>query len=144
MKTAKHLLSKLDKFDLNDMQDAPYFVPELDFVKVVKVYDGDSFHVIGKPHNADKVYKFVVRLRDIDAPELKDKNSHDRAVEVRDELATLILNNNIKLTNIGKDKFGRLLCNAMIYDFDISEWLLSKNCGYVYHGGKKKEFEPDA
>lgn len=144
MKTAKHILEKLEnKFDLTDLNDAPYFTPELEYVKVVKVYDGDSFHVIGKPNNADKVYKFVVRLRDIDAPELKNKEQHNRAVEVRDELATLILNNNIKLSNIGKDKYGRILCNAMIYDFDISEWLLSKKCGYVYHGGKKKEWESE-
>ena len=142
MNAAKHLLSKLDhKQNLDDMKDAPYFLPELEFVKVVKVYDGDSFHVIGKPNNANQVYKFVVRLRDIDAPEIKDKAQHNRAVEVRDELASLILNNNIKLSNISKDKYGRLLCNAMIYDFDISQWLLSKNCGYVYHGGKKKEWE---
>jgi len=126
---------------LTNIQDAPYFLPELEWVKVVKVYDGDTFHVIGKPANATKIYKFVVRLRDIDAPEIKDAQQHNRAIEVRDELSTLILNNIIQLSNIGKDKYGRILCNAMIYNFDISEWLLSKNCGYLYHGGKKKEWE---
>lgn len=143
MKTIKHLVDKIEtKFDsLKDVQDAPYFIPDLEWVKVVKVYDGDSFHVVGKPKNANQMYKFVVRLRDIDAPELKDKAQHNRAVEVRDELSDLILNKNIKLSNIGKDKYGRILCNAMIDDFDISQWLLSKNCGYEYHGGKKKEWE---
>jgi len=130
-----------DHDGLKDVEDAPYFLPELEWVKVVKVYDGDSFHVIGKPSNATKIYKFVVRLRDIDAPELSDSQQHNRAIEVRDELSKLILNNNVKLSNIGRDKYGRILCNAMIYDFDISEWLLSKGCGYIYHGGKKKELE---
>lgn len=139
----EHLKQKLhtNQHELDKINDAPYFMPILDTVKVIKVYDGDTFHVLGKPENANQIYKFVVRLRDIDAPEIKNVQEHDKAIEVRDELASLILNKQIQLSNIGKDKYGRLLCNATIDKVDISQWLLSRNCGYIYHGGKKKEWD---
>lgn len=142
----KALIADLEELNV----DAPYWIPDLDLVKVVKVYDGDSLHVIGTPKNGDgNLYKFVVRLNNIDTPELRSKNpqEHEAALKSKCKLEDLIENRVVRLKNLSKDKFGRLLCDIFRYDEskcdftqDVAKILIDLKMGYEYHGGKKKEF----
>src|SRR3954470_16816210 len=130
---------------LEEIKDAPYFEPKLSHVKVTKVHDGDTFHVIGntfEEFGAVGYHTYVVRLRNIDAPELRSKKpgEMDAAVRAKNILSDLILDKIIELKDVGKDKYGRLLCNASIQGLDISKYLLDMHCGYLYHGGKKREW----
>lgn len=150
MQTIKRIVhSKTFNSDqaLEELKDAPYFTPKLNKVKVIKVHDGDTFHVIGntfEEFGAVGYHKYVVRLRDIDAPEINSRTfSEEVAAErAKDILTDLILDKIIELKDIGKDKYGRLLCHCFIGETNVSEYMLSQNCGYKYQGGKKKEW-PD-
>lgn len=136
-----------DHENLDEIKDAPYWTPNLSLVKVIKVHDGDTFHVIGNATcsyheqvGACGYHKYVVRLRDLDTPELNDpKDRKDLGKLAQAKLAEKILNKIILLKDIGKDKYGRLLCHAYMEDVDLSKWMIDQGLGYEYHGGKKKE-----
>ena len=140
-----------DFIQMNEL-DAPYWLPELNLVKVISVYDGDTFHVLGKPKNGDgNVYKFVVRLNGIDTPEMNSKNAkeHEDAVKARDELRNLIEGEIVQLQKISKDKYGRLLSYVYLYDRtskdftqNVTQLMLDQKLGYEYHGGKKRVVIP--
>jgi len=54
-----------------DYGDCKRFIPNLKYVKVVKVYDGDTITVASKfPKQSNNIYRFSVRLAGIDAPEM--------------------------------------------------------------------------
>lgn len=144
MQTIKDILhshkEKEANHELEEIKDAPYWTPDLHEVKVVKVHDGDTFHVVGnafEEFGAKGYYKYVVRLRDIDAPELDSTDGSGKVAQLK--LADKILDKIIVLKDIGKDKYGRLLCHAYLEDLNISKWLIDQGLGYEYHGGKKKE-----
>lgn len=137
---------------LEAVNQAPWFIPEIEIGKVIKVVDGDTFHIIAPlPYynkdednkNNSMMAKFSIRLRGIDTPEIKGPN-HDKAIQIKNELSDLILGKNVQLKNIGKDKYGRLLCDVELIHSDpkdninIKDWLLAHNYGYIYHGGKKE------
>lgn len=141
-------LSNVERELITDLQeldfDAPYWLPKMEYGKVVKVHDGDTFHIIGIPQNGDKqVYKFVVRLNGIDTPELNKEPA--KAERAKHELTSLILNKVVKLENVKKDKYGRMLYDIYIYDektktysCNVARTLIKKGLGYEYHGGKKE------
>lgn len=112
-------------------------MPEITSGRVIKVYDGDTITIISKYH--DKVYKFHIRLRDIDTPELKSKSAYEKkcATYVRDKLHELIFDKIVEIKNIGPEKFGRLLADIYLGDINISKWLLDNGLGYKYDGKTK-------
>lgn len=148
MKTVEKIKNKIlhpNQPDLEELKDAPYFEPKLSHVKVVHITDGDTFHVIGNTFEeigSVGYHKYVVRLRNIDTPEMHSKKPGEVAEATRSKqiLSDLILDKVIELKDLGKDKYGRLLCNAFIGGVDVSKYLLDMHCGYEYHGGKKQEF----
>jgi micrococcal nuclease len=123
------------------VENAPFFLPEfVEAVKVVKVYDGDTIHVVGAFKDSVKKYKWSVRLKRIDTPEIKNEVTHNRACFIRDKLAEKILNKLVRLEHIEHDKYGRLLAEVFLGEENISDWVLSQNYGVTYSGGKKVDW----
>jgi len=135
-------------------------------VKVVDVYDGDTCTVVFKL--GDKFTKFKVRCLGYDSPEMKpSKGIKDREKLIdlayiarnyfilrstnceldikkhhnKHEILELLDSNTkiIKLKSHGWDKYGRLLGEFFVDNVNLNEEMISKNHGYKYDGGTKKE-----
>ena len=108
--------------------------------KVVKVYDGDTVHVVFSYFNT--YYKWIGRIAHVDTPELKTKNEEEKkkGYEVRDKLRELIQGKIVQLTCHEFDKYGRLLVDIVIGDVKVDEWLLSNGYAKKYEGGTKEKW----
>ena len=111
--------------------------------KVVKVYDGDTVHVVFQMF--DKYYKWNCRILHVDTPELRTKDPEEkkRGYECRDKLAALILDK-IVLLNCSKfDKYGRLLVEITIPEtgVKIHEYLISEGLANKYEGKTKEKWD---
>lgn len=121
--------------------DTVPFIPPLTSGRVVKVYDGDTLTIASKlPAFSDELYRFSIRLCNIDTPEIRadDDNERDAARESRDALAGLCLGNDVNVDVIKVDKYGRLLANVFIRGVNVSSWMLAQRFAVPYDGGKKK------
>ena len=108
--------------------------------KVVKVYDGDTVHVVFKYF--EKYYKWIGRIAHVDTPELKTKNLEEKKLgyEVRDKLRELILGKTVKVFCHEFDKYGRLLLDIQVEDIKVDEWLLTNGYAKKYEGGTKEKW----
>lgn len=108
--------------------------------KVVKVYDGDTVHVVFSYFNT--YYKWIGRIAHVDTPELKTKNEEEKkkGYEVRDKLRELILGKIVQLHCHEFDKYGRLLIDIEIDGIKVDEWLLSNGYAKKYEGGTKEKW----
>ena len=128
-------------FDKNEIKS---YIPNINYGKVVKVYDGDTITIITTLQNdglvlSTDLYKFNVRILGIDTPELKSKNAveHELGILARNSLSELIMDKVVRLENVSYDKYGRILCHVFLDEINVSEWLVSKNHAVLYNGGKK-------
>ena len=108
--------------------------------KVVKVYDGDTVHVVF--HFFDKFYKWTCRIAHVDTPELRTKNEEEKkkGYEVRDKLRDLILGKIVQLHCHEFDKYGRLLVDIEVEGVKVDEWLISNGYAKKYEGGTKEKW----
>ena len=125
-----------------DTKTVKVFIPEINYGKVIKVYDGDTITIVTQLYNGDvspkpELYKFNVRILGIDTPELKTKivGEKELGIKAKIALSDLILNKVVKLENVSYDKYGRILCNLFLDNMNISEWLVSNNHAVLYNGG---------
>lgn len=121
-------------------KDTTIFIPTIRFVKVIKVYDGDTITVAAKlPFDAAPIYRFSVRLRSIDSPEIKGatKKECDLAIQARDALHTLVFGQIVELRNNGKEKYGRLLADVYYKELHVNQWMVENGYAVWYDGGKK-------
>ena len=109
--------------------------------EVIRVIDGDTILVAAKPW-PQQTMEVYVRLRGIDAPELRSACSatRDAGRQARDALASLTVGQGpIQLTHISGDKyFGRVVADMHLSDGrNPAQEMLS--AGYVtpYDGGRK-------
>ena len=125
------------------------WIPEINYAKVVDVYDGDTVHIVAKPQNGDgNLYRFAVRLRHIDTPEMHIEPV--KANEAKQHLMNLVLNKVVKLEELSYEKYGRLLATLRTYTrlenndrftwdpIDVSRQMLNAGYGKPYEGGKKE------
>lgn len=135
---------------------------------VENVYDGDTITILFpvKQHiynmnskdeidlKSDKnkkdlieIKKIKLRLYGIDTPELKpskkmeNREEHiQKAIEAKNFLSNLILNQIVEIDFLKNDKYGRPL--AIIYknNIDINHHLIEKGYANKYDGKKKKNF----
>ena len=111
--------------------------------EIIRVIDGDTILVAAKPW-PQQTMEVYVRLRGIDAPELKSScaATRDAGEQAREALARLISGETgIQLSHISGDKyFGRILADINFSDGrnPAQEMLLA---GYVtpYDGGRKSK-----
>lgn len=116
------------------------FIPEIRYAKVIKVYDGDTITVAAKlPFSKSPIYRFSVRLRNIDSPEIKGKSKKEceMAIQARDALHQLIFGEIVELKNNSKEKYGRLLTDVYYGDIHVNQWMLDHKYAVIYDGGKK-------
>ena len=138
-----------------DYSDADYFSLEncVFTGKVVKVYDGDTIHIVF-PYFG-KMYKWSCRLTGIDTPELRTSNEKEKKYGkmVRDALREKIMDKVVMIKCGEFDKYGRLL--GEIFDVDctidvirgegsfersINNWMIQNNYAFYYDGGTKSDW----
>jgi endonuclease YncB( thermonuclease family) len=117
------------------------FVPQLTEGIVVKVYDGDTITIVSKlPYDSSPLYKFSVRINNIDCPEIRGSGDDEKqcAKIAKQRLTDLILNKRIELSNIGTEKYGRVLGDVLIDGQDIGTLMVNERLALRYDGGTKR------
>lgn len=99
--------------------------------KVVKIPDGDTFYL----KSGNKSYK--VRMYGIDAPELKQEYGR----ESKRYLEKLILNKNVELKIMSKDKYGRVVGKVFFKKKDINLMMIKSGNAWYYDYYAKNERE---
>jgi len=124
-----------------EIKKLPVYIPTLYNITVIKVYDGDTITISATISRFSKIYyKFSVRFRGIDTPEMKTKSLDEKAAAIaaRDALSNKILNKKILLKDIKYDKYGRLLADVYLNSLCLNNWMLENNYGVAYDGGTKQ------
>ena len=116
---------------------------------VIKVYDGDTITIAARlPIASCPLYRFAVRLRGIDAAEIRGKSEAERkaALAARDALSALVLGKPVRLSELGTEKYGRLLAHVYVdgVDGSLSDWMLAQQLAVPYGGGRKVDFVANA
>ena len=111
--------------------------------KVVKVYDGDTVHIVFPIFN-NMYFRWNCRINRVDTPELRTKNKLEKQMgyKVRDKLREKILNKIVTVKCDHFDKYGRLLAEIEIEGQNISDWLIENEYAFKYDGGTKKLWGP--
>jgi endonuclease YncB( thermonuclease family) len=129
------LLSVLSLF----VQAAPQY-GTVTVSKVISVYDGDTFRV-----NIDSLPPIVgknipIRVNGVDTPEIRGKCQYEKdlALEARDFVRVKLANaKEIKLTNLQRGKYFRVVANVLVDGVSLEQELLDNELAYEYSGGKK-------
>tara|TARA_B110000503_G_C7153955_1_gene416412 strand:- start:1721 stop:2140 length:420 start_codon:yes stop_codon:yes gene_type:complete len=122
-------------------KDTIPFIPPITEGKVVKVYDGDTITVATKlPYENSPYYRFSVRLKGIDCPEIKTKNKDEKecATLARDYLRNILMDKMVILKEVELEKYGRILAHVYFNDCNISDTLCEKRLAVKYDGGTKQ------
>jgi micrococcal nuclease len=117
------------------------FIPPITEGKVVKVYDGDTITVATKlPYENSPYYRFSVRLKGIDCPEIKTKNKDEKecAILARDFLRDLLMDKMVVLKDVELEKYGRILAYVYYEDQHVSDMLCENRLAVKYDGGTKQ------
>ena len=117
------------------------FIPPITEGKVVKVYDGDTITVATKlPYENSPYYRFSVRLKGIDCPEIKTKNKDEQecAILARDFLRDLLMDKMVVLKDVELEKYGRILAYVYYEDQHVSDMLCENRLAVKYDGGTKQ------
>ena len=86
--------------------------------------------------------KVPVRVRGVDTPEIKgktqrEKNLAQKAKEFTKEFLSVAP---VSLSNCGRDKYFRLLCDVTNGEGkDLARELIKRDLGYAYQGGTKSK-----
>ena len=118
------------------MLDGPYNA------KVLRVIDGDTFEArvqIWLDHYAE----YKIRLRGIDAPELRAKcNAAKRqAVRAKTILEKMLQDTDVKLMNIERGKYGgRVIADVLVGQEDISQFMIDNRVARSYSGNARESW----
>ncbi len=115
--------------------------------KVTRIIDGDTFEARVRIWFGQEITT-LVRIRGIDAPELKSRCASEaaRASLATEALADYLSPGGVRLTEVGLDKYGgRVLANVMANDpalpgeapVDVASLMLSSGLARPYDGGKR-------
>ena len=112
-------------------------------VKLVSVYDGDTFKV-NLPCKKEVFCKEIsVRVKGIDTPEIKIRNIEQKGIafNAKDFTGRLLSDGKINLKNCIRDKYFRLLCDVFIIkakeEINFAKELLSSGLAVKYDGKTK-------
>lgn len=117
-----NVINFLKETQLDWSNTIPY-LPDIKYGKVIKVYDGDTITIATPLFNGDtspyiNTYRFNLRLRGINTPEIKtkDKDEKEIAIKARDFLSFLVMDKIVRLENVDIEKYGRILCDVYVQD----------------------------
>ncbi len=110
-----------------------------DNIKVVSVYDGDTFKIDLPCQDKPLCKNLSVRVRGIDCAEIKGKTKKEKKLAKKAKKFTqdFLEQGQVSLENCGKDKYFRLLCDVKVKGKDLAQALLESDLAYPYNGGKK-------
>ena len=128
--------------DLKDVkwENTKNFVPPIQSGLVIKVYDGDTITIATKlQYDESTIYRFSVRLRGIDCPEMKRKDDDESrcALLAKNILADLVLHKLVTLQNISLEKYGRILADVYLGDLHINNYMIQQRVAIPYNGKAK-------
>jgi endonuclease YncB( thermonuclease family) len=114
-------------------------------VEVVRVIDGDTFEA--RVHLWPGLYTTTrVRLRGIDAPELKARCGEERAKAeaARDALRAMLDQGEVGIARVTLDKYGgRVVADASTHATpDVSGAMLQAGLARAYSGGRRESWCP--
>ena len=116
-------------------------------VKLISVYDGDTFKV-NLPCKKEIFCKnILVRVKGIDTPEITTKNTcqKQKAKQAKSFTEKYLVNGKIVLENCQRDKYFRLLCDVFIIkekeEINLAEELLLSGLAVQYKGKSKNNKE---
>ncbi len=108
--------------------------------QVLDILDGDTVTVRLHVWIGQNI-ETSVRIAGIDTPEMKGKCKAERAkaIEARDEIANLLADNKIQLSNVRLEKYaGRVLAEAYATDgTNIKDHMIRKGLARSYGGEKR-------
>lgn len=111
--------------------------------EVLRVHDGDTFEARVRIWPGMEVTT-KVRLRGIDAPEMRGKCDTERskALAARDALARVLAEGQVGISRIGQDKYGgRVDADvSTAHTSDIAQELLARGLARHYDGGRRKSW----
>jgi len=116
--------------------DKPY--PDVTVSRLLRVIDGDTFACDIDEHSAIAGKNISIRIRGIDTPELKSKDTEERksAVLEQQRLSGLLRNARvIELRNIDRDKYFRIDADVRLDGEPLLPKLNQRYC----NGGKSCE-----
>ena len=120
-------------------------VPLFDFkgethqVKVVDVYDGDTFTIAGRVAYNPELFQFQVRVNGIDTPEKRTNNENEKYVAniAKEFVKEKIMDKIVELHGVTTDKYGRLLADVVYKGENIGQELIKNRLAVAYDGGTK-------
>jgi len=140
-KIEKQLSRQLStKCESSKYEDTIPFIPPIVGGHVVKVYDGDTITIASKlPYPESPVYRFQVRLSNIDCPEIKGKTDEEKQIAhlAKTEMETWVLHKYVELRNVSTEKYGRILAEVYIENKNMNEHMIEKRLAVRYDGGTK-------
>jgi len=119
-----------------------YYVEGPVDAELISIIDGDTLLVAAKPWPQQTI-SVSVRIRGVDAPEMKSKcpELRERAAAAKQALASMLASSDGKLTlsSISGDKyFGRVVADVIVADgLDAGAELLAAGMVTPYDGGRK-------
>lgn len=129
---------------LIEYKDTTPFVPPVTAGIVIKVYDGDTITIASTLPIRDKqktLYRFSIRLRDIDSPELRTSCAEEKEVAqlAQKTLSDLCLGQRVTLQDVATEKYGRILANVFLMpvNINLSQYMLQQRLAVSYAGGTK-------
>ena len=111
--------------------------------KVISVYDGDTFRVDIESLHPIAGKNIPIRVNGVDTPEIRGKCQYENnlALKARDFVRAKLSNaKEIKLTNLQRGKYFRVVANVIIDGVSLEQELLDNELAYEYSGGKKSSW----
>lgn len=109
-------------------------------VSIASVYDGDTFKINLNCSMAVYCEKVPVRVLGVDTPEMKGKTEREKKLAQQAKAFTknFLAQGPISLSNCGRDKYFRLLCDVTNgQGKNLAQELIKAKLGYAYYGGTK-------
>lgn len=122
-------------------KDTVHFVPPISGGTVVKVYDGDTITIANRfPYAKSPLYRFSVRIKGIDCPEIRSSNESERicAQIAKEFVSNLVMDKYVILDNMKTDKYGRILADVLVEGKNLGDLLIRSRLAVKYDGGTKE------
>lgn len=114
--------------------------------EIVDVYDGDTFHINIKDWPDIVGKRIGVRVIGIDSPEMHDKDPLIKlnAIKAKEYAHNILTTaNEVKLINIKRDKYFRILATVLVDGRDFSKIMLDSGLAKEYDGGTKDQWSEE-
>jgi endonuclease YncB( thermonuclease family) len=121
-------------------KDTKPFIPPITGGKVIKVYDGDTITIASKlPYVDSELYRFSVRIKHIDCPEIRTNNPIEKRVGLlaKQFVYDKCYDKIVEIKNLSTEKYGRILADIFIDNINIGDELVKHRLAVRYDGGRK-------